>query len=250
MRALYVVAAVLLAQSAVAQEKLVGSNVDVRTGLTFKVSDGVVQKMLPEGWEVNSPTAGPTKGSNVNLTLIDQIMAQDPEGKALNPFRGAALSIPAKKKGTETAGTMVFAGLMTPPNVPGAYGAFVPANAFVERSQRTDGDGKTVIEENWQLKADDGSAIEVQIQYVRGVPARGKVEAKVYAAIKPDFYRIYRFEQAADVARSTSTGIDRVSKISFKVTGAKLAPLFDGSQQLISVTSVPWYSRQVSLPGS
>src|SRR5947209_8465264 len=118
MRALYVVAAVLLAQSALAQEKLVGSNVDVRTGLTFKVSDGVVQKMLPEGWEVNSPTAGPTKGSNVNLTLIDQIMAQDPEGKALNPFRGAALSIPAKKKGTETAGTMVFAGLMTPPTCP------------------------------------------------------------------------------------------------------------------------------------
>ena len=31
---------------------------------------------------------------------------------------------------------------------------------------------------------------------------------------------------------------------------AKIAPLFDGSQQLIAVTSVPWYARQVSLPGS
>ena len=32
--------------------------------------------------------------------------------------------------------------------------------------------------------------------------------------------------------------------------GEKIAPLFDGSQQLISVTSIPWYSRQVYLPGS
>jgi hypothetical protein len=64
------------------------------------------------------------------------------------------------------------------------------------------------------------------------------------------FYRIYRFELASDVARSTPTNVDRVSKVSLKATGAKIAPLFDGSQQLIAVTSVPWYSRQVSLPGS
>jgi hypothetical protein len=70
------------------------------------------------------------------------------------------------------------------------------------------------------------------------------------SAAKPDFYRIYRFELASDVARSTATNVDRVSKVSLKATGAKIAPLFDGSQQLIAVTSVPWYSRQVSLPGS
>jgi hypothetical protein len=38
--------------------------------------------------------------------------------------------------------------------------------------------------------------LDLQIEFERGVPARGKVEAK------PAFYRIYRFEQAADVARS------------------------------------------------
>jgi hypothetical protein len=52
------------------------------------------------------------------------------------------------------------------------------------------------------------------------------------------------------VARSTANGVDRVGKISVKGTGEKLAPLFDGAQQLISVTSIPWYSRQVYLPGS
>ena len=48
----------------------------------------------------------------------------------------------------------------------------------------------------------------------------------------------------------TATNVDRVTKFSLKATGPKIAPLFDGSQQLIAVTSVPWYSRQVSLPGS
>ena len=43
-------------------------------------------------------------------------------------------------------------------------------------------------------------------------------------------------------------GVDRVSRVSFKATGDKLGTLFDGSQQLISVTAIPWYSRQVSLP--
>ena len=81
-----------------------------------------------------------------------------------------------------------------------------------------------------------------------GVPANSKVEQKVYSAAKPDFFRIYRFEMASEVVRSVPTGVDRVSQVSFKATGGALGALFDGSQQLISVTSIPWYSRQVFLP--
>ena len=115
MRALFVVGAMLLAQPAFAQsnEKYTGSNVDVRTILSFKASDAAVQKMLPEGWEVNSPAAGPSKGANLGLTLIDQVTVQDAEGKPATTFRGAVFTIPAKKKGTDTAGTMVFTGLMS-----------------------------------------------------------------------------------------------------------------------------------------
>ena len=32
--------------------------------------------------------------------------------------------------------------------------------------------------------------------------------------------------------------------------GDSKRPLFDGSEQLIGVTSVPWYTRQTYLPGS
>ena len=80
-----------LAQPVFAQsnEKYTGSNVDVRTILSFKASDAAVQKMLPEGWEVNSPAAGPSKGANLGLSLIDQVTVQDAEGKPATSFRGA-----------------------------------------------------------------------------------------------------------------------------------------------------------------
>ena len=50
MRALFVVGAMFLAQPVFAQsnEKYTGSNVDVRTILSFKASDAAVQKMLPK----------------------------------------------------------------------------------------------------------------------------------------------------------------------------------------------------------
>jgi len=252
MRALFVVGAMFLAQPVFAQsnEKYTGSNVDVRTILSFKASDAAVQKMLPEGWEVNSPAAGPSKGANLGLSLIDQVTVQDAEGKPATTFRGAVFTIPAKKKGTDTAGTMVFTGLMSAGGAPGAYGVYVPAKAKVEREVETEADGKSTAEEKWEFKADDGSSIEVKIEYERGPALRSKVEAKVFSAAKPEFYRIYRFEQASDMARNTAAGVDRVGKISVKGTGEKLAPLFDGAQQLISVTSIPWYSRQIYLPGS
>ena len=79
---------------------------------------------------------------------------------------------------------------------------------------------------------------------------QSKVEAKVHSAAKPAFYRIYRVEQAADVVRSTVASIDRVSKFSFKATGPTLAPIFDGTEQLISITSVPSYSRSIYLPAT
>jgi hypothetical protein len=250
MRKFLAVLLLFAAIPAIAQnaERLSSNDLEVRTALTFKVSGTAVQKMLPAGWEVNSPAAGPTKDFNLGITLINQTMTQDPDGKPLAPRSYIVLNAPAKKTGTDIAGTMVFGGFIAPEAVPGAYGVYGPAQVRVERRQRTEADGKTSIDETWEARADDGSAIEIQIQFVRGIPARSKVEAKIYSAAKPDFYRVYRFEQAADVARSAATGVDRVSSFSIKATGPKLTPLLDGSEQLISVTSIPHYLRSIYLP--
>jgi hypothetical protein len=43
---------------------------------------------------------------------------------------------------------------------------------------------------------------------------------------------------------------DRLTKVSFKAAGGVFASMFDGSEQLISLNSVPWDQREIYLPGS
>jgi hypothetical protein len=250
MRNLAVAILMFAAVPAVAQDnlQLFSTDINVRTSLTFKVADPVVRKMLPAGWELNSPTAGPAKGFNLGITLIDYVLVQDPQGKPLPPRNIVVLNIPAKKVGTSEPVTMVFGGFIAQAGVPGAYSVYGSANITADRRSHAGPDGKSMINETWQAKADDGNLLDLQIEFERGVPTRSKVEAKVHSAAKPAFYRIYRFEQAADVVRSAAASIDRVSRFSFKATGPTLGPIFDGTEQLISVTSIPSYSRSIFLP--
>ena len=71
MRARVVLVALLFATPAFAQEKFVSSDASVRTILEFKVSAASIQKLLPDGWEINSPTSGPATGSNLRITFIE-----------------------------------------------------------------------------------------------------------------------------------------------------------------------------------
>jgi hypothetical protein len=246
-------AAVLLALAAAADvapaaEKPVGTYGELRTVLAFKVPDAVVQTLLPEGWQASPATAGPSKDANLNVIFIDVLTVQNPDGSPGETYRAVVLAVPAKKKGTDTTVGMVVGGLSTPPNVPGAYGNFTLATATLDRHSHTDSAGKTNVEESWEFKNDSGDAIQLELQFVGGVAVRSKIETTPYSGAKPDFHRIYRIEQATDVVRNTATGVDRAQKYAFKATGAKLSPVFNGSEQLISITSLPFYSRQVSLP--
>jgi len=72
---------------------------------------------------------------------------------------------------------------------------------------------------------------------------------RYYSAAKPEFYRIYRYTQAADVLRGEGTAPDRIKSYAFKAFGPKLGPLFEGAE-VVSITAVPYYSRQVFLPSS
>ena len=100
MRNIVLALLVLVASPAVAQEKLSAVDLSARTAMTFKVNDAVVQKLLPPGFEVNSPVAGPAKGSNLGVTLIDYLMVQDPEGKPRPTLTTVAMNIPAKRTST------------------------------------------------------------------------------------------------------------------------------------------------------
>jgi hypothetical protein len=244
MRALLLAGALLVAAPALAQEKFVSSNVDVRTLIDFKVSDAALQKMLPDGWQVE-PRTGASAGANLRVTLVDPQMVHNLEGKPVDPVRVISLGVPVKKKGSDVRGNMVITGYVSSARAaPGPYGVYGPARVLVERAVRSDAEGSAHVSESWSFTSDDGGTVQVEFQYVRGLPAKEKVDGNVYSAAKPDFYRIYRFEMGAVGAP------DRLPRFSFKAAGGKLGPLFDGSEQLISVTAVPWYSRQIFLPGS
>ena len=215
--------------------------------MTFRVNEGALQKLLPAGFEMNSPAAGPAKGANLAITLIDYLMAQDPEGKSLPTRSTVAMNIPSKKTATGEAVGMVIGGFILEAGVPGPYFNFGAAKISVNR-QSHNVDGKSIIEESWDIKGSDGNALEVALQFERGALARGKVETKIHSAAKPEFYRIYKFEQATDVVRSVSMGLDRVTKFNIKASGPKFLPLFGGTQQVISITSVPYYSRTIYVP--
>ena len=69
MRALLLTLLPLIASPALAQEKFVGTNMDTRTILNFRVSDAALQKLVPAGWEVNPATTGPNAGANAQSHL-------------------------------------------------------------------------------------------------------------------------------------------------------------------------------------
>jgi hypothetical protein len=239
---------VLRTANAQEAEKLFASDVVVRTILAFKVPDAAVQKTLATGWEINAPRAGPDQGANLIVYVTDFQMIQDAQGKPVPTRPSVALIVPAKKSGSDLAAFMVTGGFAAQANTPGPYGNFAPAQVQVDRRSQSDGDGKTTVSETWEMKADDGTALELRVQFTRAVPTREKVAWQYYSAAKPDFHRTYRIEHGYDVVRSVPAGVDRVSAFSFQAGGPKLAPLFDGTEKLISITSIPFYSRSIFLP--
>jgi hypothetical protein len=245
MRVFAILAALLIAAPAVAQEKYVNSDASVRTILSYKLQASAVQKHLPEGWEVDAASSGPAAGSNLRITFIETLWGEDAQGKPMAPNRTITVGIPAKKK--DGNGLLLIGGL-TATGAPGAYGVYARASITSQRALRIDSEGAAVVEESWDTKGDNGDAISLQLSYVRGTAERGKIDARVYSGAKPEFYRIYRYTQAVDVLRAAGT--DRVKAFTFKASGQKLGTLFDGSEQLVSIVALPYYSRQVYLPGS
>jgi hypothetical protein len=250
-----IAAACLLAvgavQSAGAEEKPVGTYGEVRTTLAFKLPDAKIQKLLPEGWQSAPIAAGPSKDANLAVAFIDWLTVLEPDGKPGPAARTISLTLPARKKGTEEVAPLVFAGLTSDPGqAPGPYSVYPLAKVTVDRHLRTDDAGASTQEESWQFTGEKGDSIELQVKFVRGVAALGKVEVRPHSAIKPDFYRIYRIEQAVDVVRSAVAGVDRVQSYAFKASGGQLSQLFDGSEQLVSITSLPWDTRVITLPAT
>ena len=92
-----------------------------------------------------------------------------------------------------------------------------------------------------------GVVIELRIQYQQAPLSRAKSEQKNYSGAEPSFFRIYRVDQAADIVKSIPAGIDRVQNYQLRVAVPELKKLFDGTEQLVAVSVIPLYVRQIFL---
>ncbi len=237
---------------AVSAETLVGFNNDSRTVLALRVPQAEAQSWLSAPWQVNPIGTGPSKDANLLLIFINPWLAQDPEGKpTATPIdRRVAVAVPGKHP--QTGETAFFAARIyhsNPNAAPGPYKNSLPVTTVrVEQTLKGAGLEPATGSEIWEVRDAAGGTIELRLQYQRGVASRVKSESKPRSAVEPNFFRIYRVDHGLDVVKSVPAGIDRVQQYSLRVTMAELRKLFDGSEQLVSISLLPWYLRQVSLP--
>jgi hypothetical protein len=231
-------------------ETLVGFNNESRTVLALRVGQAGLQKWLPAPWQISPVASGPFKDANVNLVFISPWLTQDAEGKptAVPINRRVAMAIPATNPQTGESTTLVARLYVSDAQgVPGPYQNAVAATVRFEQTLKGIGVEPAAGTEWWEMSNGAG-AIELRLQYQRGVPARSKPETKPRSATDPSILRLYRIDQGLDVVRSGPTGIDRVQAYSLRVTVPELRSVFDGSEQLVGIALLPWYLRQVSTP--
>ena len=241
----------LLLPHTVRAETLVESDVDTRTVLAFRVNESVLRRWVPEPLQITPMAGGPYKGANLFIAFADRLVKVDAEGKPLagGIDRYVVLSVPAKQPQVEKSSSHVIrAYSANPQTIPGPYKNSVQASIRRERTLKAVDLEPGTEEQLWDMRDSGGGVIEFRLRCQRGLPARAKMEQKVYSAVDPDFFQIYRVDHDMDVVKSPSGEMDRVQSYQFKVTVAELRELFDGTEQLVSIAIMPWYVLQLYLP--
>lgn len=230
-------------------ETLVQSTVETRLTVALRVGQPEVQKLVPAPWQLAPPPGGPLKDANFFFVFIDQLLVQDAQGKPDKGSRYVVFAVPAKHTQTGEIAVVVTGGF-TPDisNVPGPYKA--SSQGTVKREQTNKGANiePSVVDDFWEVRDTRGGSIELRVQYQMALPLRAKVEQKIYSAVEPSFFRIYRSETATDMLKSIPAGINRVQNYQLHVAMPELKNLFDGNEQLVGIVANPLFLRQIFLP--
>lgn len=232
-------------------ETLVQSIVESRVLVALHVGQAELQKRLPTPWQINPIPGGPLKGANFMLVFIDSLLVQDGQGR---PDMGGidrivSCAVPAKHAHTGEMASVVIGGFHTNSHdVPGPYKTWLQGTIRREQTHKGADLEAGVGDDFWQVRDNRGSVIELRLQYKRALPARAKSEIKVYSAVEPTFFRTYRVDSTTDLVKSMPAGIDRVQNYQLHVAVPELSKLFDGTEQFVGISVIPFYLRQVFLP--
>jgi hypothetical protein len=252
--AAFAVSFALAAASGVSQanaQTFVEQNAEFRMQLDFVVPDAALRKFLPVGWEPSIATQGPAKDCNLRLIFIDRVDITDAKGQATGSSGLVYLAAPVKQTGTSTVGQMIIAGLTTDPkDVPGPFGNYQLATTHKMDRKVAGGSGQdTLMEENWEFVAANGERFEVHLKYQRAPARKLTQEVKFFNPANPSAYQIFKVDSGIDIMRNATVPVkDRVKEFSYKASGGRLGPLFDGTEKVVSIDSFHWYNRGVYTP--
>jgi hypothetical protein len=232
-----------------AAETAVGSNIDSRVVLAYKVNDAAAQALLPEGWNLLTLPKGPLAGTNLLVAFIDRHLELDPEGKPVDPFASRSVAILNYGTKPDVPGVRFFVTRVyeTPP-VANSYGNGVAAGISRNTVSTGPAEGTRQLQEMWNVRPERGGEISLALSFQSGRATWSKSEAMPYSNVTPDFHRIYRYQQLADLAMSAPMGKALNGEISFKSSIPELSGVFDGNEALVGVLAIPVYVREVFLP--
>jgi hypothetical protein len=232
-------------------ETLFESVVDTGLIVALRVGQAELQGCLPDPWQVFPPPAGPFKGANFFIAFSDRLLSLNPEGKPADGGidRLVRLVVPAKHSQTGESAlvvTRMYTG--NPKKIPGPYKNSVHTTVRREQTLKGANVEAGAGDDFWEVRDTGGGIMDLRVQYQRALPSRAKVEQKVYSAVEPGFFRIYRIDQVTDVVKSIPGGIDRVQNYQLRVTMSELRKLFDGTEYLVAIAVLSSYVRQTFLP--
>jgi hypothetical protein len=235
-----------LASSFACAQSVTERSIEIRTSLSFRVSAPAVQKLLPAGWTVPPSTSGNSDSTNIGVTMMERVMVVDAMGKPVGTGSTRYLVITTAARNAEgKAATLAIGGIS--PEAPGSYDVYLPATlARVTRTTEAQGVELGRVKETWEFAAASGEKVSLSLQYRRGHLTKSHSDPVVRSGRHPEFQRTYHIDQASEVLRNATE--DRIETIAFKATGGFLSSLFDDSATLLSVTSVPWYFREITVP--
>ena len=234
----------------VSAETLMGKTVESRILLGFKVSDSAVNKMLPVGWNSLTLPKGPVSGSNLIMAFIDRYLITDAEGKPASPSSGPILALLAYARNDNVKGIRGFVIKVyeeTPLVDP--YGNSSAADIDRVAGFVDSGGAVRSQSEQWAVTPNSGGQISLSLEFkLDELKWTVDGESRPYSSVRPDFFRIYRFDQLAGLAMNRALGKSLKGEIAFHSTDPAIESLFDGNESLSAIITVPTYLREISLP--
>lgn len=229
-------------------ETPLGSSVENRLMLAFKANDEAVQAMMPDGWKALTLPKGPLAGTNLILSFIERDLVLDPEGKPAVPHQDRAMALIAYGVRPDVEGARPFITRVYERSpMANSYGNSIEADFTHEKSIAVSGGEAPKHTERWAVQSGDGT-LNLTLSYDRGTPGWSENEVRPYSAANPDFFRIYRYRQLADLAMSNGLGKPLAGEVAYSSDISGLVNVLDGNEELQAILVIPVYVRELSLP--